>query len=177
MWPRMGSQNKAHDWVNKKRRASQLPLWPSSRSRGRCMTASGEGHCILFPVAATPISCDPLCCLTTSSRILDGSYQPGISHRLRPAPWRHMSPGTYDPFTPEIVRGLDLGSACCLGLWQPQCFLSSRVLTTYSSDVCFQSHSLSLAAQLSQWSWISGHIFPLVPGQDYTLKILASRGG
>ena len=67
------------------------------------------------------------------------------------------------------LSGLDLGSGCSLGLWQPPCGPSTMSALPHACDVCLQCSSLS-TAQLNKWAWISGHFTPSCQGRNLTLK-------
>lgn len=172
MWPRMGSQNKAHDWVNKKGEQASCHLWPSSEAERQVHDSQWwKSWRPLHLVSSGCNSCQAVTRLPVANHILLESWMVHISqesHRLRPAPLkRHMG-------HLGLVRSLhtrDRGEAWTWEVMLPwavanfSVFYPAGVLTTYSKwCFCFQSHSSS-TAQLSQWSWISGHIFPLVPGQ------------
>lgn len=167
MWPMDGlTQNKAHDWVNKKRREqASCHLWPFQKQRGRCMTASGGGQEATASCFRSCNLCQAVTRLPVANHILLESWMVHISQNLTDwgqLPWR----GTWATWDLRSLHTRDREAwtwevHAVLGCGNPSVFYPAGVLTTYSSDVCFQSHSLS-TAQLSQWSWISGHIFPLV---------------
>ena len=167
----MGGLTEQGSWLSEqKRRASQLPFMALFRSR-----EAGAWQPVVEvkrPLHLGSSDCNSRQAVTrlpVANHILLESWMVHISqesHRLRPAPLkRHM--GHLGLTIPSHQRSWEAWTwevHAVLGCGNPSVFYPEGVLTTYSSAVCFQSHSLS-TAQLSQWAWISGHFFPLVPGQ------------
>ena len=144
-----GGLTEQGSWLSEQqRRASQLPFMAllGSREAG-AWQPEVEGKGPLHLGSHDCNSCQAVSRLPVANHIFLEFWIVHISQESQTeassAEETHGLPGTYDPFTPEIVRGLDLGSACCLGLWQPQCCLSSRS-AHHLCQWCLFSESLPL---------------------------------